>query len=59
MAIIELLDEKPINNIVGVLAFKPDKVVYVGGHTEKQFNRKELPILKGYFSKKRIQCLGS
>lgn len=57
MTIIELLDEKPINNIVGVLAFKPDKVVYVGGHTEKQFNRKELPILKGYFSKKGYNAL--
>lgn len=53
MTIVELFDDRPINNIVGTLAFDPDKVVYVGGYSKKQFEAKKLPILMKYFNKKR------
>lgn len=52
MTIVELFDEKPINNIVGTLAFNPDKVVYVGGYSKKHFEAKKLPVLIKYFEKK-------
>lgn len=52
MTIVELYDEKPINNIVGTLAFKPDKVIYVGGYSKKQFDTKKLPILQKYLTEK-------
>ena len=52
MTIVELFDEKPINNVVGTLAFNPDKVVYVGGYSKKQFETKKLPVLMKYFNKK-------
>lgn len=57
MTIVELFDEKPINNIVGTLAFNPDKVVYVGGYSKKQFETKKLPVLKKYFNKKGFSDL--
>ena len=57
MTIVELFDEKPINNIVGTLAFDPDKVVYVGGYSKKQFETKKLPILMKYFEKKNFAHL--
>lgn len=52
MTIVELFDEKPINNIVGTLAVNPDKVVYVGGYSKKHFETKKLPVLLKYFNKK-------
>ena len=52
MTIVELFDEKPINNVVGTLAFNPDKVVYVGGYSKKQFETKKLPVLMKYFNMK-------
>lgn len=57
MTIVELFDEKPINNVVGTLAFNPDKVIYVGGYTRKHFERKKLPILKKYFDMKGFSTL--
>lgn len=57
MTIVELFDDRPINNIVGTLAFDPDKVVYVGGYSKKQFEAKKLPILIKYFNKKGITNL--
>lgn len=57
MTIVELFDDRPINNIVGTLAFDPDKVVYVGGYSKKQFEAKKLPILMKYFNKKGITNL--
>lgn len=57
MTIVELFDEKPINNIVGTLAFNPDKVIYVGGISKKQFESRKLPILKTYFDKKGYSAL--
>lgn len=52
MTIVELFDEKPINNIVGTLAFNPDKVIYVGGYSIKQFENKKLPVLQKYLTEK-------
>lgn len=57
MTIVELFDEKPINNIVGALAFNPDKVIYVGGISKKQFESRKLPVLKTYFDKKDYSAL--
>ena len=57
MTIVELYDEKPINNIVGVLAFKPDKVVYIGGFSKKHFENKKLPVLRKYFERKGFEDL--
>lgn len=57
MTIVELFDEKPINNIVGILAFNPDKVIYVGGYTRKHFESKKLPILKKYLDRKGYSAL--
>jgi hypothetical protein len=57
MTIVELYDEKPINNIVGTLAFKPDKVIYVGGYSKKQFDAKKLPVLQKYLTEKGFNDL--
>lgn len=57
MTIVELFDEKPINNIIGTLAFNPEKVVYVGGYSKKQFERKKLPVLRRYFDEKGFSSL--
>lgn len=57
MTIVELFDEKPINNIVGTLAFEPDKVIYVGGYSKKQFDSKKLPVLKKYLNEKGYNAL--
>ncbi|MCM1219114.1 MAG: hypothetical protein NC548_31925 [Lachnospiraceae bacterium] len=57
MTIVELYDEKPINNIVGALAFHPDKIVYVGGYSKNQFDSKKLPVLKKYLAEKKINTL--
>lgn len=57
MTVVELFDEKPINNIIGTLAFNPDKVVYVGGYSKKQFESKKLSILKKYFDEKGFSSL--
>lgn len=57
MTIVELFDEKPINNIVGTLAFEPDKVIYVGGYSKKQFDSKKLPVLKKYLNEKGHNAL--
>lgn len=52
MTIVELFDEKPINNVVGALAFEPDKVIFVGGHSKKTFIARKLPVLRNYLDKK-------
>lgn len=57
LTIVELYDEKPINNIVGTLAFKPDKVIYVGGYSKKQFDAKKLPVLQKYLTEKGFDDL--
>lgn len=57
MTVVELYDEKPINNVVGTLAFNPDKVVYVGGYSKKQFDSKKLPVLKKYLNEKGYNAL--
>lgn len=57
MTIVELYDEKPINNIVGALAFNTDKVIYVGGYSKKQFDSKKLPVLKNYYECKGFSSL--
>lgn len=54
MTIVELYDEKPINNVIGALAFNPDKIIYVGCFSMKQFEKKKLPVLKKYFSIKGL-----
>lgn len=55
MTIVELYDEKPINNVVGTLAFEPDKVIFVGGYSETVFRERRLPILQKYFVQKNIR----
>mgnify|MGYP004485212845 FL=1 len=57
MTVVELFDEKPINNIIGTLAFNPDKVVYIGGYSKKQFENQKLPILRKYFAEKGFTSL--
>lgn len=57
MTIVELYDNKPINNVVGILAFDPDKVIYVGGYSKKHFENKNLPVLKKYLNKKGYDSL--
>lgn len=54
MTIIELLDNKPINNVIGALAFKPDKIIYVGGMKGSQFDLRVLPSLRRYFRLKDL-----
>lgn len=54
MTVVELYDEKPINNIVGALSFTPDKIIYVGGLSKNHFNNKKLPILLKYFNNKEL-----
>lgn len=54
MTIVELYDEKPINNVVGTLAFHPEKLIYVGGHAAAQFAERMLPPLDRYFRSKDI-----
>ena len=48
MTIVELLDNRPINNVVGLLSFDPDKIIYVGGDSRKL----EVPIIE-YVNVKR------
>ena len=55
MTIVELLDEKPINNVIGALEFRPDKLVYVGNLSENTFARKKLPVLKNFFREKSME----
>ena len=57
MTIVELYDEKTINNIVGTLAFNPDKVIYVGGYSKKQFESKKMPVLQSYYKCKGFSAL--
>jgi hypothetical protein len=57
MTIVELYDEKPINNIVGTLAFNPDKVIYVGGYSKKQFTANKLPVLQKYLAEKGFDSI--
>ncbi len=57
MTIVELFDSKPINNIVGLLSFNPDKVIYVGGESSKHFEGKELPVLRRYLEKKALSSI--
>lgn len=57
MTIVELFDNKPINNIVGSLAFDPDRVIYVGGYSKKHFESKKLPVLMKYFKEKDLSDL--
>lgn len=57
MTIVELYDDKPINNIVGTLAFSPDKVIYVGGSARRQFETSHLPVLRKYFDAKGFDAL--
>lgn len=54
MTIVELFDDKPINNIVGALAFSPEKIIYVGGISKKQFNSKKKPIIEKYLQNKSL-----
>ena len=54
MTIVELFDEKPINNIIGALAFHPDRVVYIGGLSQRHFENRKLPILKRFFAQKQM-----
>lgn len=54
MTIVELFDDKPINNIVGALAFSPEKIIYVGGISKKQFNSKKKPVLEKYLWNKSL-----
>lgn len=57
MTIVELFDERPINNVVGTVAFSPDKVIYVGGDAAKQFEKYKLPVLRRYFDRKGFTSL--
>ncbi len=57
MTVVELLDERPINNVVGTVAFSPDKVIYVGGDAAKQFTARRLPVLRRYFDRKGLTAL--
>lgn len=54
MTIIELYDNTPINNIIGALTFEPEKVVYVGSFSRKQFASKKQPVLEKYFVQKHL-----
>ncbi len=54
MTIVELYDDKPINNVVGALVFNPEKLIYVGGHSRKTFERKKLSIIKNYLEHKGL-----
>lgn len=57
MTIVELYDDKPINNIVGTLAFNPEKVIYVGGYSKKHFYDKKMPVLRNYLFRKGYESL--
>ena len=54
MTIVELFDEKPINNIIGALAFHPERIVYIGGLSQRHFENRKLPILKRFFAQKQM-----
>ena len=54
MTIIELYDSTPINNIIGALTFEPEKIVYVGGFSKKQFASKKQPTLEKYLLHKQL-----
>lgn len=57
MTIVELYDDKQINNIVGTLAFNPEKVIYVGGYSKKHFYNKKMPVLRHYLFRKGYESL--
>lgn len=54
MTIVELYDSTPINNIIGALTFAPEKIVYIGGFSKKQFASKKQPILEKYLLQKQL-----
>lgn len=54
MTIIELYDSYPINNIIGALTFAPEKIVYVGGFSKKQFAAQKQPVLQKYLMHKQL-----
>lgn len=54
MTIVELFDEKPINNVVGAIAFHPEKIIYVGILSQKHFEKRKLPVLRNYLDKKQL-----
>lgn len=54
MTIIELYDSTPINNIIGALTFAPEKIVYVGSFSKKQFASKKQPVLEKYLLQKQL-----
>lgn len=57
MTIVELYGDKPINNIVGTLAFNPEKVIYVGGYSKKHFYDKKMPVLRNYLFRKGYESV--
>ena len=54
MTIVELFDVRPINNVVGLLSFNPDKIIYVGGDSKKHFNGRTLPVLNAFLEHKKL-----
>lgn len=54
MTIIELFDNAPINNIIGALTLRPDKIIYIGSFSANTFNGKKNPILRKYLDRKGL-----
>ena len=57
MTIVELFDSTPINNIIGALAYRPERIIYIGGFSEKQFVAKKYPALRKYFDSKNLSSM--
>ena len=54
MTIVELYDNFPINNIIGALCYRPEKIVFVGGLSEKHFRRQRIPVLRRFLTMKGL-----
>lgn len=55
MTIIELLDNAPIHNIMGALAFRADKIIYVGAENKDIFENKRKPKIEKFYRKKGME----
>ncbi len=60
MTLIEIFDKTPIENIITTLAFKPDRVIYVGSDQRKIYREKELyeAVLAGRGIKAELSVRG-
>jgi hypothetical protein len=56
VVLIEFLDEKPINNVLSTLYYKPQKIIYIGLVSKNRFQEKHLPILKAFYACKGLNC---